>query len=54
MRLNTSGAGHLLDGLTISASSGGTKHTAVEVVSGKLVGSTIQNGHWYQGFGQGT
>ncbi len=46
VRLNASGADHLLDGLTITASSGGTSHSAVEVVSGTLVGTTLMNGHW--------
>eukprot|EP01046_Picozoa_sp_COSAG06_P026230 COSAG06_NODE_2248_length_7242_cov_2.199356_2_plen_584_part_00 len=47
VRLNASGTNHLLDGLTITASSGGTSHSAVEVISGRVVGTTLQNGHWY-------
>ena len=52
VRLNTSNPSlttpiHLLDGLTITASSGGTGHNAVEVMAGKIVGTTLQNGHMY-------
>jgi hypothetical protein len=47
VRLNASKTNNLLDGLTITASSGGTSHSAVEVVSGRVMGTTLQNGHWY-------